>query len=94
MTDTPSDVDGTANASGGTAGPSNDEVVQTAAQAAEDVVFSRYDRAAVRDLDVTVMFEDGLLEVDIYLDADGGDPDQVADDAALAARGAADNLLL
>ena len=78
----------------GISGPSNDEVVQTAAQAAEDVVFSRYDRAAVRDLDVTVMFEDGLLEVDIYLDADGGDPDQVADDAALAARGAADNLLL
>ncbi len=77
-----------------TSGPSDDEVVRTAAQAAEDVVFSRYDRAAVRDLDVTVMFEDGLLEVDIYLDADGGDPDQVADDAALAARGAADNLLL
>lgn len=74
--------------------PSDDEVVRTAAQAAEDVVFSRYDRAAVRDLDVTVSFEDGILEVDVYLDAEGGDPDQVAEDAALAARGAADDLLL
>ena len=74
--------------------PSDSEVVRTAAQAAENVVFSRYDRAAVRDLDVTVSFEDGVLEVDIYLDVEGGDPDQVADDAALAARGAADDLLL
>ena len=74
--------------------PSDDEVVGTAAQAAEDVVFSRYDRTAVRDLDVTVTFEDGVLEVDVYLDAKGGDPDQVADDAALAARGAVDDLLL
>jgi len=85
MSDTPDDS---------TADPSDDEVVRTAAQAAEDVVFSRYDRAAVRDLDVTVSFEDGVLEVDVYLDADGGDPDRVADDAALAARGAADDLLL
>jgi len=76
------------------AAPDDDEVVRTAAQAAEDVIFSRYDRAAVRDIDVNVSFEDDVLEVDIYLDADGGDPDQVANDAALAARGAADDLLL
>ncbi|MEF8908208.1 MAG: DUF3194 domain-containing protein [Haloarculaceae archaeon] len=76
------------------ADPDDEEVVRAAAQAAEDVVFSRYDRAAVRDLDVTVSFDDGVLEVDIYLDAEGGNPDQVADDAALAARGAADDLLL
>ena len=70
------------------------EVVRTAAQAAEDVVFSRYDRAAVDDLDVTVTFEDGLLEVDVYVDAEGiEDVDRVADDAALAARAAVDELV-
>jgi len=74
-------------------GPSEEEVVRAAAAAAEDVVFSRYDRSAVRDLDVTVSFADDRLEVDVYLDADGG-ADQVAEDAALAARAAADDLLL
>ena len=74
--------------------PDDEEVVRTAARAAEDVVFSRYDRGAVRDLDVTVSYEDGVLEVDVYLDAEGGNPEQVADDAALAARGAVDDLLL
>jgi hypothetical protein len=70
------------------------EVVRTAAQAAEDVVFSRYDRTAVDDLDATVTFEDGLLEVDVYVDAEGiEDVDRVADDAALAARAAVDELL-
>ncbi|MEF8783901.1 MAG: DUF3194 domain-containing protein [Haloarculaceae archaeon] len=70
------------------------EVVRTAAEAAEDVVFSRYDRTAVDDLDVTVTFEDGLLEVDVYVDAEGVENvDRVADDAALAARGAVDDLL-
>jgi hypothetical protein len=74
--------------------PGGTEVVRTAAQAAEDVVFSRYDRSDIEDLDVTVSFEDGLLEIDVYLDATGpGDPDQVADDAALAARAAVDELL-
>jgi hypothetical protein len=43
---------------------------------------------------VTVSYEDGVLEVDVYLDAEGGNPEQVADDAALAARGAVDDLLL
>jgi hypothetical protein len=74
--------------------PDDAEVVRTAAQAAENVVFSRYDRSAVDDLDVTVTFEDGVLSVDVYLDAEGRpDPDRVADDAALAARGAVDDLL-
>jgi hypothetical protein len=73
--------------------PTDDEVVQAAADAAESVVFSRYDTGEVRDLDVTVIFEDGRLEVDVYLDADG-DAEQVAEDAALAARAAADDLLL
>jgi hypothetical protein len=74
--------------------PSDDEVVRTAAAAAEEVIFSRYDTGEVRDVDVTVTFEDGRLEVDVYLDAEGGDPDQVARDAALAGRGAVDDLLL
>ncbi|MFB6151963.1 MAG: DUF3194 domain-containing protein [Haloarculaceae archaeon] len=74
--------------------PTDDEVVETAATAAEDVVFSRFDRSEVDDLDVTVTFEDGILEVDVYLNAPDGaaDPDRVVDDAALAARGAVDDL--
>jgi len=84
-----------ADADGGSDGdPTDEEVVQTAAEAAESVVFSRLDRSAVADLDVTVTFEDGILEVDVYLNAPdaSGDPDRVADDAALAARGAVDDL--
>jgi hypothetical protein len=72
---------------------SDAEIVQTAAEAAESVIFSRYDRGDLSDIDVTVSFEDGVLEVDVYLNADGGDADRVADDAALAARGAVDDLL-
>ena len=74
--------------------PTDDEVVQTAAQAAEDVVFSRLSRSAVEDLDITVTFEDGVLDVDIYLNTSDShaDADRVADDAALAARGAVDDL--
>ncbi|WP_135363920.1 DUF3194 domain-containing protein [Halosimplex halophilum] len=81
-------------AADGDADPTDEEVVQTAAEAAETVVFSRFDRSAVDDLDVTVTFEDGVLEVDVYLNAPdaAGDPDRVADDAALAARGAVDDL--
>jgi hypothetical protein len=74
--------------------PDDQEVVQTAAQAAEDVIFARFSRSEVRDFDVTVSFEDQRLEVDVYLDAEGSeDPEQVADDAVLAARNAVDELL-
>ncbi|AGN00534.1 hypothetical protein L593_02915 [Salinarchaeum sp. Harcht-Bsk1] len=74
-------------------GPSDDEVVQTAAEAAEQVVFSRFGRSDVSDVDISVNFEDGILEVDVYIEADGdADPEQVADDAALAAQGAVDDL--
>ena len=74
-------------------GPSDDEVVQTAAEAAEQVVFSRFSRSDVSDVDISVSFEDGILEVDVYIEADGeADPEQVADDAALAAQGAVDDL--
>jgi hypothetical protein len=74
--------------------PTDDEVVETASTAAEDVVFSRYDVGAVEDLDVTVTFEDGVLDVDVYVNApdDRQDEAQVADDAALAARAAVDGL--
>ena len=76
------------------ADPTDEDVVQTAAQAAEGLVFSRYKQSEVTDLDVTVTFEDGVLEVDVYLNApdDTRDPEQVADDAALAARSAVDDL--
>ncbi|MBV0901576.1 DUF3194 domain-containing protein [Haloarcula salina] len=74
--------------------PTDDEVVETAAQAAENVVFSRFDASEVEDLDVTVSFEDDLLEVDVYLNAPDArrDEERVADDAALAARSAVDDL--
>jgi len=75
--------------------PDDEKVVRTAAEAAEGVVFSRFRRSEVEDLDVTVTFEDGILEVDVYLnvpDPGGADPDRVADDAALAARSAVDDL--
>ena len=73
--------------------PDDDTVVQAAASAAENVVFSRYSQSELRDVDVTVTFEDGQLDVDVYLDAPGN-AEQVAEDAVLAARRAADDLLL
>ncbi|MFW5956181.1 MAG: DUF3194 domain-containing protein [Halorhabdus sp.] len=74
---------------------SDESIVQTAAQAAENVVFSRFDRSTVEDLDVTVSFEEGVLKVDVYIDAPEGQADvqRVVDDAALAARSAVDDLL-
>jgi hypothetical protein len=91
-TDDESGTDPTDDESG--TDPTDDEVVQTAARAAEDVVFSRFDTSDVSDLDVTVTFEGGVLEVDVYLNAPDGraDADRVADDAALAARAAVDDL--
>ena len=75
--------------------PTDDEVVQTAAEAAEDVIFSRLGVSEVEDYDVTVTFEERVLDVDIYVKAPdaGADEDRIADDAALAARGAVDELL-
>ena len=75
-------------------GPSDETVVETASDAAEGPIFSRYKQSEVRDLDVTVSFEDGVLEVDVYLNApdDDVDPDRVADEAALAAQEAVDEL--
>ena len=75
--------------------PTDDEVVETAADAAEDVIFARYSVSEVEDYDVTVSFEDQVLDVDVYVKAPEAseDEDRVAEDAALAARGAVDELL-
>lgn len=73
--------------------PAEADVVDAAAAAAEQTVFSRYDRSAVRDLDITVQYRNKRLEIDVYLDVADDNAEQVADDAALAARGAADSLL-
>ena len=73
--------------------PTDDEVVQTAAEAAEGLILSRLSNSAVKDLDVTVSFEDGVLDVDVYLNApEADDEEQIAEDAALAARSAVDEL--
>ncbi|WP_224269999.1 DUF3194 domain-containing protein [Haloprofundus salinisoli] len=78
---------------GADAEPTDDEVVETAADAAEGVIFAHYTQSDVRDMDVTVTFEDGVLDVDVYLNApDDVDPEVVADEAALAARDAVDEL--
>jgi len=72
--------------------PTAEAVVQTASDAAEGLIFSRYRQSEVRDVDVTVRFEDDVLEVDVYLDAPG-DAETVAEDAVLAARSAVDDRL-
>jgi len=74
--------------------PSDEEVVQTAAEAAEGLILSRLKNSDIEDLDVTVTFEDGVLDVDVYLNAPEAEEDEevVADDAALAAQSAVDDL--
>jgi hypothetical protein len=76
------------------ADPDDETVVRTAAEAAEGVVFDSYRQSDVHDLDVTVTFEDGVLDVDVYLNApaDVADPEAVADEAARTARDAVDEL--
>ena len=90
------DSDSDPDSDPGADGPTGEDVVETASDAAEGVVFARYKQSELRDLDVTVRFEDGVLEVDVYLDPPEGVPteeaERVADDAALAARGAVDRL--
>ena len=84
-----------ANAADDAAEPSDDEVVRTAAEAAEGIVFKHYDQSTVTDLDVTVTFEEGVLDVDVYLnapeDADP-DPEAVAQEAVETAGEAVDEL--
>jgi uncharacterized alkaline shock family protein YloU len=73
--------------------PTDEEVVRTAAEAAEGLIFDRYKQSAVRDVDVTVTFEEGVLEVDVYLNAPGDEKaERVADEAARTAQAAVDDL--
>ena len=75
--------------------PTDETVVETAAEAAEGVIFARYKQSQVKDFDVTVTFEDGVLEVDVYVNAPDeaeADAEAVADEAARAARDAVDEL--
>lgn len=75
--------------------PTDTEVVQTAADAAEGVIYSQYKQSRVNDVDVTVTFEDGTLDIDIYLnppDDHDADPEQVTDDAVAASQAAVDEL--
>ena len=74
--------------------PTDQEIVETAASAAADLIFARLDRSDVEDYDVTVSFEDAVLDVDVYVLAPDAteDADRVAEDAALAARHAVDEL--
>jgi ribosome-associated translation inhibitor RaiA len=74
--------------------PTDREIIDTASEAAEGLVLSRYKQSDVTDLDVTVRFEDGTLEVDVYLNAPkvDHDPEQVAEDAVAAAEAAVDDL--
>jgi hypothetical protein len=79
---------------GDSTGPTDEEVVRTAAEAAEGVVFEHYRQSELTDVDVTVTFEDGVLDVDVYLNApeDGPDADAVAEEAVAAATAAVDEL--
>ncbi len=75
--------------------PSDETVVQTAADAADAVIFSQYKQSSVRDYDVTVTFEDGILDIDVYLhvpDEAEADLERVANDATRAAEAAVDEL--
>jgi hypothetical protein len=79
----------------GTERPTDEEVVTTAAAAAEGVVLDRYKQSRIDDLDLTVTFEDGVLEIDLYVDPPDGadaDPDAVVDAAVAAAEDAVDDL--
>lgn len=81
------------SADGAAQEPTDEEVVEAASAAAEGLILDRYKQSAVDDLDVTVQFEDGTLEVDVYLDApDDPDPAVVAQEAIEAAESAVDEL--
>jgi len=75
--------------------PDEETVVTTAAEAAEGLILSRFANSAITDLDVTVTFEDGVLDLDVYLntvDDAAADPEAVVDEAIDAAEDAVDEL--
>lgn len=70
------------------------DIVSTGGAAAESVVFSRYSRGEVSDIDITIRVEDMEVEIDIYLSIPSADDEEtIARDAALAAQHAIDELL-
>lgn len=75
--------------------PDDTTIVETAAARAEEIVFERLSPSQVNDLDVTVKFDDGNLEIDVFVSAPDAsiETSQVVDDAAIAARRAVDDLL-
>jgi len=75
--------------------PSDDTVVETAAEAAEGLVLSRLQNSSITDLDITVSFEDGVLDIDVYLNTSDdaeADADAVVEEAIDAAESAVDDL--
>jgi len=75
--------------------PTDQQVVETAAEAAEGLVFARFANSEVTDLDITVGFDEGILDVDVYLntvDDAEADPEAVAQEAIDAAEAAVDEL--
>jgi hypothetical protein len=73
--------------------PTDEAVVEAASDAAEGLILSRYKQSDVTDMDVTVRFESGTLEVDVYLNApDEPDPESAAEAAIEAAEAAVDEL--
>ncbi|AFK18346.2 DUF3194 domain-containing protein [Haloferax mediterranei ATCC 33500] len=74
--------------------PTDEEVVETAAEAAEGLIFARFKQSRVKDFDVTVTFEDGVLDVDVYINApdDAENAEAVAEEAAKTAQEAVDEL--
>lgn len=75
--------------------PSDDTVVETAAEAAEGLVLSRLQNSSITDLDITVSFENGVLDLDVYLNTSDdaeADADAVVEEAIDAAESAVDDL--
>jgi hypothetical protein len=76
--------------------PTDAAVVEAASEAAEGLILDRYKQSDVTDMDVTVRFEDGTLDVDVYLNApqDPAEPDAgaVVQEAVEAAEAAVDEL--
>lgn len=71
-----------------------ERAVEQASEAAHGYVFSRLAKSTVTDIDVTVSFEDDVLEVDVSIFAPEADADleQIAEDAAAVAGDAVDDL--
>ncbi len=75
--------------------PTDETVVEAASDAAEGVILSRYKQSELRDFDVTVRFEDGVLDVDVYVNPPEGaeiGAEEVAAEAVEAAEAAVDDL--